>query len=393
MSTEEQVEQTEEKKNKKPKTLADLQKSLTKSFGKKAVILGDDIEEVPVLCSSGSYAVDAAIGIQGIPRGRILEYYGPPSGGKTLFTLLTIIECQKSGGVAAFLDLENSFDKNWFIRLGGDCSPEKFILLKPKSGADAYQMLEDMVTSNLVDIIGVDSVSTMTTDEENEGSYSDSHMAVLARLMSNGLKKFNSIMMQHPKTTIIFINQIRSGMSKYNPEIATGGSALAFYSSVRLNIRRIGGEDGILGPKDNPHGFRTKIRVEKNKVGPPKRIIETSVYVNHPTKIGVDKDEELLDIALSIGLIKRYSKTPDKTSFIEDLDGTYYEINNQKFYGWPKFQTYIEENAQVLQELKPTITAFMNKRVKPEPESFAAVVEAEEKKQRKSRKEKDNVED
>jgi recombination protein RecA len=381
----EDVATEEKKKDKKPKTLADLQKNLTKDFGSKSVIIGDDIQDVPLLCSFGSIALDVAVGIGGIPRGRILEYFGPPSGGKTLFTLLTMIECQRKEGVVVFIDLENSFDPAWFRKLGGSTDPDHFILLRPKTGAEAYEMIDQMVASDLVDIIGVDSVSTMATAEELEGDYGDAHMAQLARLMSDSLKKLNLTMIAHPRCTVIFINQIRSGMDKYKPEVTTGGSALNFYSSVRLRIVRVGGEDGIIGDTDNPEGFRTKIKVAKNKVGPPFRTIETSIYVNHPTKCGVDINEELLDVAISMNLIQRCVKDAETGEMVPTENGTWYVIGDEKFYGFPKFKKYIDANPEVLELLKPTIFAYMKKKEAPEPDSFASEVKKEEAKTRKSR--------
>lgn len=381
---EEEKEEKAKKEKKKITSLSELHTQMVKDYGKDSVLSGDQIPEVPVLCSFGSIALDVAVGIGGCPRGRILEYFGPESGGKTLLLLLTIIEIQTIGGTGAFVDIENTFDPSWFKKLGGSLDPNKFILLKPKTGAEAFEMIDQLVASNLVDIAGVDSVSTMATAEELEGDYGDAHMAQLARLMSDSLKKLQNTMASHPRCTVIFINQVRTTMDKYKPEVTTGGRALLHYASVRLRITRVGGEDGILGEKDNPSGFRTRIKVMKNKVGPPFRLIETSIYINHPTKVGVDKDEELLDVAISMGLVKRCIKDKETDELVPDENGTWYVIGDQKFYGQPKFKKYIDENPQVLQDLKPAIIAYMKKREapEPEPESFAAEV----KKERKQRK-------
>lgn len=373
------------KKEKKILSLADLQKGMAKEFGKESVLSGEDIPEVPVICSFGSIALDVAVGIGGCPRGRILEYFGPEQGGKTLLTLLTIIEAQKLlNGAGAFVDIENTFDPAWFKKLGGSIDPTKFMLLKPKSGAEAFEMIDTLVSSNLVDVVGVDSVSTMATSEELESSYGDAHMAQLARLMSDSLKKLQNTMVSHRRATVIFINQIRTTMDKYNPEVTTGGKALLHYASVRLRITRVGGKDGMLFEKDNISGFRTRIKVAKNKIGPPLRVIETSIYINHSTKTGVDIDEELLDVAISMGLIKRCIKNKDTEEFVPDENGSWYVIGDQKFYGQPKFKEYMDENPQVLQDLKPAILAYMKKKEapEPEPESFATEV----KKERKARK-------
>jgi len=388
--TEEKIEKTEKKtEEKKPKSLLDLQKSFKKEFGKNTVKLGDEIEEVPVLCSSGSISLDSIIGIGGIPRGRIIEFFGQASGGKTLFSLLTAIQCQKQGGIVAFQDLENSFDRNWFLKLGGNMDENKFMLIKPESGTDAYEMIDQLVSSEIVDLVIVDSVSTMISDAEKENSYASEHMAKLARMMSNGLKKLNSTMLQHPKSSVIFINQTRSGMDKYHPEVTTGGNALPFYASLRMKVQRVSGKDGILGDESNPEGFLTRCKIVKSKVGPPLRTVEVSVYVNHPTKIGVVLEEELLSVAISMGIIKRYSKNKETDELIEDVDGSYYEFNDKQFYGKPKFMKYIESDPSILEGLKPIIFSYLSKKEKPEPDSFLAEVKEEEKKQRKSRKNKD----
>ena len=176
------------------------------------------------------------------------------------------------------------------------------------------------------------------------------------------------------KCSTIFINQIRSGMSRYKPEVTSGGWSLEFYSSVRLAIRRVGGADGILGDKDSPNGFRTKIKVVKNKVGPPLRTIETSLYIG-PDKYGVDINEEVIDVAIGVDLIKRARKDKETGELVEDQSGSWYIFDEEnKFYGLNKLKTFIEENPESINTLKEQVMAFLEKKHGPEPDSFAARV-------------------
>jgi recombination protein RecA len=398
-------------------SLDKLRKGLQKELGKDAVKSGDDVEYVPKLCSFGSLSLDSVIGIMGIPKGRILEYFGPPSGGKTTLAIMSAVEVQKthfervikkkddkgkvkkeqrnSMGVVAFIDLENSFDRKWFENYGGSVEDEKFLYIKPDTGEEAFSALEQILESGEVDLVIVDSVATMLTEAESEGDFSvGQHMAQLARLMSQGLKKINSSMIGNPHCSVIFINQTRSSMDKYKPDEGTGGNSLRFYSSIRLYVSRVGGDDGIIGDKEAPEGFKTRIKVRKNKVGPPARTVEISLYIG-PNKYGVDKDEEVVEIALSMGLIERKKKDKETDELYVDPKGTYYCIKDEVFYGRPKLYKYIEENPKIIEELKILVTTFEKNVSEPEENSFDSEVKKEEKKtttKRKARKEKEDSE-
>lgn len=201
--------------------LEDLKKSINKTHGKDTAVVANEFRlKIPVICSTGSGALDLVIGCGGVPENRIIEYYGPPSGGKTTLSLISAIEAQQLGKNVAFLDVENTFDRQWFERLGGNS--DKLLLIKPSSGSETFAILETLIKSGIIDIAVVDSVSAMGTTSEIEASYDDAMMAQLARLMSFGLKKINNVMLtrKDSKCTIIFINQVRSGVGPFSsPEV------------------------------------------------------------------------------------------------------------------------------------------------------------------------------
>lgn len=366
-----------------------LQQSLNKKYSKgkdrDVVIKGDDIQNVSVLCSSGTLSLDVAIGIGGLPRGRIMEFYGPPSGGKTLLSLLSIIEAQKLGKNCSFIDLENSFDIKWFENLGGN--RDNLILIKPDGAEEAFSILEDLVISNEIDLVVLDSIAAMMTEAEKEGSYGDAHMAVLARLMSTSLKKINQVMVDNDKISIIMINQVRSKMKSFQGHeltTTTGGKSLEFYSSVRLEVKR--GE--IIGDKEYPEGFRTKIKVTKNKVGPPMRKVEVSLYIGKNGKYGADINEEIVDVAIGLNVIERLSKDKSTGEMIQDENGIYYKIGEETFYGRPKLFKFIKENPDQIEEIKKSVFAFMGHKVKPAEGSFDDKMS-----KRKSRKKEEQIEE
>jgi len=365
-----------------------LRKNLNKEFGD-SLKRADEIQEIPIIAGFGSLALDIASGLGGIPRSRIIEMLGPEQGGKTALSLLSIAEVQKIGGVAAFLDLENSFDPRWAKNLGCNLDENKFLFFKPKSGAEAFEIIEDLVESMDVDLIVADSVHAFITDSEAEGNYGDSMMAQLSRLMSNSLKKINSKQINYSRASIIFINQMRQGIGQFSKDESTGGNALRHYASVRLYIRRVGGKDGIIGDPTNPEGFKTSIQLKKNKIGVPLKVVETKLYIG-PKKFGIDKNEEVIDVAKSLGLIKRLAKNKDTNELVINPDGSYYQIDGyEPIYGQSKFELFIAEKPEIKDQLLKQINIFTKKNNEPESDSFAAEVKEEEKKQRKSRKNKD----
>jgi len=333
----------------KEKALESAMAQVERQFGKGAIMkLGSKaVIEVPVI-STSSLSLDKALGIGGFPRGRVVEIFGPEASGKTSLALHGVAEAQKKGGIAAFIDAEHALDVGYARRLGVNC--DELLISQPDTGEQALEIADMLVRSGAIDIIVIDSVAALVPRAEIEGEMGDSHMGLQARLMSQALRKLTGTIGK-TMTTLIFINQIRMkiGVVFGNPETTTGGNALKFYASVRLDIRRIGSiKDG-----QEVVGNRTRVRVVKNKMAPPFTEAEFDITYGE----GISKTGDLVDVGVNVGII--------------DKSGSWYSYNGERIgQGRENVKRFLQENKDIYDSLYQKAREALGF-VKKEPEAVA----------------------
>lgn len=336
------ADEKENKNSEKMKALQAAMDKIEKTYGKGSIMkMGDEkVEDIAVI-PSGSIGLDVALGVGGYPRGRVIEIFGPESSGKTTLAIHAIAEAQKAGGIAAFIDAEHAFDRFYAERLG--VNTDNLLISQPGSGEEALEIAEQLIRSSAVDIIVIDSVAALTPKKEIEGEMGDSVVGLQARLMSQALRKMTAAISK-TNTTCIFINQLREkiGVMFGNPETTTGGNALKFYASVRLDIR---GSGSAIKVGEEQIGKPTRVRVVKNKVAPPFRKAEFDIMFGE----GISRTGEIIDIGSDLNIIKK--------------SGSWYSYNDTKLgQGRDAAKAAIKDNPELQEELEALITEELKNR-------------------------------
>lgn len=336
----------------KQKALEAALTQIERNFGKGSIMrLGEASKMKVAAIPTGALSLDVALGIGGVPRGRVVEIYGPESSGKTTLTLHIISEAQKKGGIAAFVDAEHALDPAYAKNIGVDI--DNLLISQPDTGEQALEITEALVRSGAIDIIVIDSVAALVPKAELEGDMGDAHVGLQARLMSQALRKLTAAIGKS-NTTVIFINQLREkvGMVYGNPEVTTGGRALKFYSSVRIEVKR----SETLKQGEDMVGNRTKAKVVKNKIAPPFKVAEFDIMFGS----GISQEGIILDMATELGIVNK--------------GGSWFSYNDQKLgQGRENAKDYIKENPDLFKELEKKILDKMNIGEKSlEPENTAS---------------------
>lgn len=341
MTTEKADQNLEKEKQNKLKALEATLGKLEKAYGKGAIMKmgGAPVEKVPVI-PTGSLGLDYALGVGGFPKGRVIEIYGPESSGKTTLALHAMAEAQKTGGIAAFIDAEHAFDRFYAGKLGVDI--ENLLISQPDNGEQALEITDNLIRSGAIDVIVIDSVAALTPKSEIEGEMGDSKMGLQARLMSQALRKLTGNISK-TNTVCIFINQLREkiGVMFGNPETTTGGNALKFYSSVRLDIRRI----SQIKDTDSVSGNRVRVKVVKNKVAPPFRKAEFDIIYGE----GISKIGEIIDLGVENEIIRK--------------SGSWFSYGETKLgQGRDAVKNILKDNPEMMEELEQKIAIALNEK-------------------------------
>ena len=330
----------------KDRALDSMLSQIERQFGKGSIMrMGEGQSEKIESISTGSLSLDCAIGVGGVPKGRIIELYGPESSGKTTLTLHMTAECQKQGGTAAFVDAEHALDPSYAEKLGVDV--DALLISQPDTGEQALEITDMLVRSGAVDLVIVDSVAALTPKAEIEGDMGDHHVGLQARLMSQALRKLTANI-KRSNATVIFINQIRMkiGVMFGNPETTTGGNALKFYSSVRMDIRRT----GALKRGDEIYGNDTTVKIVKNKVSPPFRKANFEIIYNQ----GISREGEIVDLGVKHGIIEK--------------SGAWYSYGKERLgQGKDNVRSLLEDNKELAAEIEKKIVAIMLPKKAAEP--------------------------
>ena len=338
----------------KLKSLETTISQIERSFGKGSVMrLGErEVVEIDAI-SSGSLSLDVALGIGGLPKGRIVEIYGPESSGKTTLALHVIAEAQKKNGTCAFIDAEHALDPVYAKKLG--VNTDDMLISQPDNGEQALEIADTLVNSNAIDVLVIDSVAALVPRAEIEGDMGDSHMGLHARLMSQALRKLTGSI-SRSQSLVIFINQIRQkiGVMFGNPETTTGGNALKFYASVRMDIRRI----GAIKDRDEVIGNQTRVKIVKNKLAPPFKTVEFDIMYGE----GISKTGEILDLASKDGTVEK--------------SGAWYSYNGDRIgQGRENAKTFLKENPEIASQIEDSIRASSQKEFVAEEENQDSVLE------------------
>lgn len=339
MTTDKVQENADKIRQEKLKALEATLGNIEKNFGKGSIMrLGDDVEKMECI-STGSIGLDFALGVGGLPKGRIVEIFGPESSGKTTLALHVVAEAQKKGGIAAFIDAEHAFDRFYAAKLGVDI--ENLLVSQPDYGEQALEIAENLIRSGAIDVIVIDSVAALTPKSEIEGEMGDSKMGLQARLMSQAMRKLTATI-NKTGSICIFINQLREkiGVLFGNPETTTGGNALKFYSSIRIDIRKVSQiKDG-----ENIMGSRVKVKVVKNKVAPPFRKAEFDILYGE----GISRTGEIVDLSVETGIIKK--------------SGSWFSYGDSKLaQGRDAVKKLIDDNPELSEELAAKIFEALEK--------------------------------